>query len=151
MKKVAISVTMLIMISLAFTSCGTLFTSGGSDYRRGVAAYESQEYVTSLRYLAQAIETNPDLTEAVELFPTVFNEGTTFYTAQVEEFSGILDRHAADRVSNAYAQLESLHENAKASGFRNLKSQFQNNKSANKYAFIHACITMQYHPVQIVQ
>jgi len=121
MKKVAISVTMLIMISLAFTSCGTLFTSGGSDYRRGVAAYESQEYVTSLRYLAQAIETNPDLTEAVELFPTVFNEGTTFYTAQVEEFSGILDRHAADRVSNAYAQLESLHENAKASGFRNLK------------------------------
>ena len=120
MKKFVLSGTVLVVLSLVFTSCGTLFTRGGSDYRSGVAAYERQEYVTSLRYLAQSIDTNPDLAEAVELFPRVFNEGTAYYKSQVADHSGLQDRNAADRVSNAYAQLESLHDIAKASGFRGL-------------------------------
>lgn len=105
---------------LVFTSCGTLFTKGGSDYRSGVAAYEKQEYVTSLRYLEQAIATNPDLAEAVELFPRVFNEGTAYYRTQVADHSGVQDRHAADRVSSAFTNLERLHGIARSSGFSGL-------------------------------
>ncbi len=105
-----------ILISLVFTSCGTLFTKGGSDYRSGVSAYEKKEYVSSLRYLNQALAVNPEFVEAAQLFPVVFSEGTSYYKAEITNNAAKQDRKAADIVYHAYTQLQALHEIAIISG-----------------------------------
>lgn len=116
MRKRALLVVFLILVSLVFTSCGTLFTKGGSDYRNGVSAYEKKEYVSSLRYLNQALAVNPEFVEAAQLFPVVFSEGTSYYKTEIANNAAKQDRQAADIVYHAYTQLQALHEVAKASG-----------------------------------
>ncbi len=117
MKKRVSLVVFSILISLVFTSCGTLFTKGGSDYRSGVSAYEKKEYVSSLRYLNQALAVNPEFVEAAQLFPpVVFSEGTSYYKAEITNNAAKQDRKAADIVYHAYTQLQALHEIAIISG-----------------------------------
>lgn len=116
MRKIAVSSVMIILMCVLITSCGTLFVKGGSDYRSGVSAYERQEYVSSLRYLSETLAVNPGFVEAVQLFPQVFNEGTSYYKSQVVANSGKQDRQSADSVFRAYERLQELHEVALASG-----------------------------------
>jgi hypothetical protein len=113
MKKGAMLVVFLILVSLVFSSCGTLFTKGGSDYRNGVSAYEKQEYVSSLRYLTQALSVNPGFVEAAQMYPVVFSEGTSYYKTQIANNAAKQDRQAADIVYHAYTQLQALHEVAR--------------------------------------
>ena len=116
MKKRVSLVVFLILVSLVFTSCGTLFTKGGSDYRSGVSAYEKKEYVSSLRYLNQALAVNPEFVEAAQMYPAVFSEGTSYYKTQIANNAAKQDRQAADIVFHSYTQLQTLHELARASG-----------------------------------
>ncbi|WP_319755513.1 hypothetical protein [uncultured Sphaerochaeta sp.] len=116
MRKRALLVVILILLSMVFTSCGTLFTKGGSDYRSGVSAYEKKEYVSSLRYLNQALAVNPEFMEAAQMYPVVFSEGTSYYKTQITNNAAKQDRQAADIVFHSYTQLQALHEVARASG-----------------------------------
>lgn len=120
MRRTVAFVTIVILISILFTSCGTLLTKGGSDYRSGVAAYEKQEYVSSLRYLTAALSVNPEFEEAAQLYPVVFNEGSTYYKNRIAENRGKENRESADRVYYAYSRLQDLHEIARSSGQKGL-------------------------------
>jgi tetratricopeptide (TPR) repeat protein len=101
---------------MVLSSCGTLFTQGGSDYRSGVAAYERQEYVTALQYLSRALAVNPEFPEAEALYPQVFSEGTLYYKNQLVGDEQIQDRQTADQVYSAYARLQELHTIARNAG-----------------------------------
>jgi tetratricopeptide (TPR) repeat protein len=116
MKKSVVLFVVILMVSLLFMSCGTVFTKGGSDYRSGVSAYEKKEYVSSLRYLNQALSVNPEFVEAAQLFPVVFSEGTSYYKAQISNNAAMQDRQAADVVYRSYTNLQELHEIARISG-----------------------------------
>ena len=120
MKRTVLSIVIVSTLLLAFTSCGTLFTKGGSDYRSGVSAYEKQEYVSSLRYLSKALAVNPEFVEAATLFPQVFNEGTAYYKRQIADNSGIQERQSADIVFRAYSNVQELHRIAQDSQIRGL-------------------------------
>lgn len=122
MKK-ALLLIVAIIIGLALTSCGTLLTKGGSDYRSGLQSYEKQEYVTSLRYLSNALAVNSEFEEALLLYPKVFNEGTAYYTTKVTDYSDKEDRQSADTVFYAYVNLTELHSIAKADGRNDLPIQ----------------------------
>jgi len=121
MKRTSILVLPVVLVVLVLTSCGTLFTEGGSDYRSGAAAYEKQEYVTALRYLSQALAVNPEFVEAEELFSEVFAEGTSYYKNLAVTHEGIEDRQSADRVYYAYARLQQLHDIARNSEQKDLR------------------------------
>jgi tetratricopeptide (TPR) repeat protein len=121
MKRTTISVVLVIAVCVVLTSCGTLFTKGGSDYRSGVASYEKQEYVSALRYLSQALAVNPELIEADELFPQVFIEGTAYYKNQAASNEQKQDPQAADQVYYAYTHLQQLHEIARNAGRNDLE------------------------------
>ena len=81
LKKVGYMLTTVALL-LAFTSCATLFTQGGANYRRGNRAYLSQDYVTAVKELLVALEKNPEFRQALDLLPKAFNEGTEYYLSQ---------------------------------------------------------------------
>jgi len=115
MKKL-VSLAAMILVIMTICSCGTLFMKGGSDYRDGVDAYESQEYATSVAYLVSALNTNPELIEAAELLPQAFNEGTAYYTEIITQAEKTASPEAADTVYQTYGELKEMHEIAAGYG-----------------------------------
>lgn len=109
MKKQLSIMMLLVLMTLVFSSCGTLFTKGGSDYRRAVSLYESKQYAQSIESLNKALALNPSFPEAVALYPLVFNEGTAYYKAEVANNQNREDRISADKVYRAYENLYDMH------------------------------------------
>ena len=122
-KKVVWLVVIVVGICVLGSSCGTLFTQGGSEYRSGRSSYEKQEYVAALGYLSQALAVNPEFVEAEQLFLQAFTEGTAYYKLQGAESELIGDPQSADRVYIAYTRLHEMHEIARASGQRGLVTE----------------------------
>ena len=121
MKKVSL-LTILCFI-LVFTSCGTLFTQGGSAYREGVSQYESNEYVKSLDSLKSALIKNPEFLEASAMVPVVFNEGTQYYKNIISENESKETPDEADMVYYAYQDIQKLHQIAKVMGTNGLATE----------------------------
>lgn len=115
MKKFAL-VAIVIVIILGISSCGTLFTTGGSEYRKAVSLYNGQRYAESLTQLTAALSANPEFEEAALLYPTVFTEGTAYYKEIISTNSSIEIPEAADKVFLAYLDIQQLHNVAKKSG-----------------------------------
>lgn len=109
MKKRLSIMMLLVLMTLVFTSCGTLFTKGGADYRRAVSLYESKQYAQSIDSLNKALALNPSFPEAVALYPLVFNEGTAYYKAEVANNQNREDHISADKVYRAYENLYDMH------------------------------------------
>jgi transcriptional regulator with XRE-family HTH domain len=122
MKKSRSWSTILLLIALVtfLTSCGTLFTKGGSDYRKGKDAYEKKAYAQSLVSLQNALITNPELEEADLLFPIVFREGTTYYKDIISANASKDNPDATDAIYFAYGDMQSLHRTAQNSGRKGL-------------------------------
>lgn len=70
-----------------FTSCATLFTKGGFEYRDAEKNYKKGHYVTAIDKVLIALEKNPEFPEALELFPRAFNHGTDAYLSKTTEKS----------------------------------------------------------------
>ncbi len=130
MKKLLLPIAVIIAIGVLFSSCGTLFTAGGSDYRNAVSAHQRNDYVSAIRSLEQALEVNPTFSEALELYPVVFNEAHTFYKQVIRDHESGEDRHSADQVYSAYSHLHDIHTLAQRGGHgivstENYSSQLQ--------------------------
>jgi len=121
MKKISLLVVLCVV--LIFTSCGTLFTKGGSAYREGVSQYKSKEYVKSLDSLQTALIKNPEFLEASAMFPVVFNEGTQYYKSVISENAVKQTPDEADMVYFAYQNIQNLHQIAKNSQIKGLTTE----------------------------
>src|SRR5690554_5993347 len=98
MRKWVLSMMSIVAVSMVFSSCGTLFTTGGSDYRDAAAFHERMDYVRAIQSLEKALAVNPTFPEALELYPVVFNEGTAHLKEIVRNNESKDDRLSADRV-----------------------------------------------------
>ena len=122
MKKVThwLAISLLIVL---ITSCGTLFTKGGSDYRDGVSSYENKQYAASLASLQLALIANPEFEEAITLFPIVFNEGTAYYKDIISTNKVAQTVDATENVFLAYSDMQKMHRTAKNSGRKGLAAE----------------------------
>ena len=109
MRKWVLSIMSIVAVSMVFSSCGTLFTTGGSDYRDAAAFHERMDYVRAIQSLEKALAVNPTFPEALELYPVVFNEGTAHLKEIVRNNESKDDRLSADQVYNAYKNLQKMH------------------------------------------
>ena len=123
MKKRLSILLLFILITIVFTSCGTLFTKGGADYRRAVSLYESKQYAQSISALNNALAANPTFTEALALYPMAFNEGTSYYKVEVVNNENKEDRLSADVVYRAYENLQNMHSLARAANRREVSTE----------------------------
>lgn len=117
-----LSPALILLLSLTFTSCGTLFVKGGSEYRQGMSAYQQKAYVQALDSLLRAWTMNPDFTEAKAMIPVAFNEGDNAYRQGVAHIGPTGDPEVMDRYAQAYTNLNDLHRLARESGFPGLNT-----------------------------
>ena len=123
MKKRMSTLLLLVLMTLVFTSCGTLFTKGGADYRRAVSLYQSKQYAQSISALNSALAVNPTFPEALALYPLAFNEGTSYYKVEVVNNENKEDHLSADIVYRAYENLQNMHSLARSANRREVATE----------------------------
>jgi len=133
--KRTLSLVLVILVSLALTSCGTLFVKGGSEYRQGMSAYEQKNYVRALELFLQAWRINAEFTEAKAMIPVAFTDGDAQYK-QAALAAPSDDPEVLDRIAQAYTNLEALHRLARESGYSTLAASnySEEAKQANQKA-----------------
>lgn len=120
--KRTLSLIVILLISLALTSCSTLFVQGGSEYRQGMAAYQQRAYVQALQLFLLAWRINPDFPEARAMIPVAFNDGDSAYKQIVATIGSAGDPETLDCYAQAYTDLNELHRLARQSGFSGLST-----------------------------
>jgi hypothetical protein len=98
-----------LCVLILATGCGTLFTAGGSEYRQGEAAFEAGDYHVAAAQAIAALEKNDEFEEAQDLLSRAVTQGTTSWTAAIEELESSDDPFAYDSITQFYGALQQLH------------------------------------------
>lgn len=107
----------LSALTLIFSvSCATMFTKGGSDYRQADRAYQQKEYVTAMVEVLAALEKNPELEEALALYPRIYEDGSSYYLSIAQQQNDNNDPAIADAAYVAWQYLVELNRVVAESG-----------------------------------
>lgn len=94
---------------IALTSCATMFTRGGKQYRDGERALEAGDYVSAASLAIDALDKNAEFEEARSLLSRAFNQGTARWEAAVSDLESSGEQFAYDSIYPLYEKLEALH------------------------------------------
>lgn len=100
---------------LALTSCATMFTKGGRQYREGDRAREAGKYIEAASLAIEALDKNPEFEEAKVLLDQAFTHGTDAWEQAIADLESSDDEFAYDRIYPLYEKLEALHSTVRAS------------------------------------
>lgn len=106
-----ISGTLLIAI-LMLSSCGTLFTKGGGDYRTGDKAYKAGNFAAAAEGAIAALEANPDFEEAKDLLSRSFDKATEALEGEIEAVRSGSEQFPNETIAPLYEKLSSIHSRA---------------------------------------
>ncbi len=96
---------LLVLVGFLTFSCATLFTKGGADYRQARSAYQNREYVDAMSRVLTALEKNPEFEEALELYPTIYQDGSSYYLSVAGQAT---DGAGLEAIDNSYAAMKQL-------------------------------------------
>lgn len=105
----------LTIALLALTSCATMFTKGGAQYRQGERALEAGDYVEAATLAIEALDKNPEFEDARALLDRAFTQGTRTWEQAVTDLESSDDEFAYDRIYPLYEKLDVLHSTVGAS------------------------------------
>ncbi len=102
----------LLAGTLMISSCGTLFTKGGGDYRTGEKAYKAGNYVAAAEGAISALEANPDFEEAKDLLNRSFPKATEALEGGIEAVRSSSEQFPNETIAPLYEKLSGIHSRA---------------------------------------
>lgn len=101
---------------LLFSSCGTLFTKGGGDYREGERAYKNGNYALAVEKALAAVAVNSEFPEAEDLLNRAATNGPKLYLSRIEELKSSGNPLAWGDVAALYEELNKIYDYLNGAG-----------------------------------